>query len=70
MPQLTDEAGWLRPAFDGLENAETRSLTHLLAGGDARRHTAADHPFRQVATTAGAFGLVLAASLLLGRPRT
>lgn len=64
---MTDEAGWLRKAFDGLEPAETSSLEHLLQ--PAPHHADAGHSFRTVAGTAGAFVLVLAASLLLGHPR-
>jgi hypothetical protein len=64
---MTDEAGWLRAAFDGLESAESSSLAHLLNEPAPRERTS--HPLRSVATTAGTFGLVLAASLLLGRPR-
>ena len=67
MPSMTDEAAWLRPAFDGIEQAERASLAHLL---DAPRPRARSHSIRSVVGTAGAFGLVLATSLLLGRPRS
>jgi hypothetical protein len=70
MPQMTDEAPWLRPAFDDLEQAESTSLTQLLR--EHTEHAAAPHPehaVRSVVRTAGAFGLVLAASVWLGRPR-
>lgn len=68
MPQMTDEAGWLRKAFDGLEPAERSSLEHLL---QPSQHPAGagGRPLRSVAGTAGAFVLVVAASLLLGHPR-
>lgn len=67
MPSMTDEAAWLRPAFDGIEQAERASLAHLLEGPPPR---ARNHGMRSVVGTAGAFGLVLATSLLLGRPRS
>jgi hypothetical protein len=66
MPSMTDEAEWLRSAFDGIEPAERASLAHLLEG---QRPPAHGHGIRSVVATAGAFGLVLATSLLLGRPR-
>ncbi len=70
MPQMTDEAPWLRPAFDGLEQAETTSLTQLLREHSERVAPAhAEHPVRSVVRTAGAFGLVLAASVWLGHSR-
>jgi hypothetical protein len=62
---MTDEAGWLRPAFDDLERAEIASLAHLMQRPpDTRR---SDHALRSVLATAGAFGLVLGTSVLLGR---
>lgn len=64
---MTDEAGWLRAAFDDLESAEAMSLAHLL--DEPALPERPPHAFRSVAATAGTFGLVLAASLLLGRPR-
>lgn len=64
---MTDEADWLRSAFDGIESAERASLAHLL---DARPTPTRGHAVRSVVGTAGAFGLVLATSLLLGRPRS
>jgi hypothetical protein len=67
MPSMTDEAAWLRSAFDGLEPAERASLAHLL---DGRPVPPRGHAVRSVVGTAGAFGLVLATSMLLGRPRT
>ena len=67
MPSMTDEAEWLRSAFDGIEPAESASLAHLLDGPP--RRPARGHTIRSVVGTAGAFGLVLATSLLLGRPR-
>jgi hypothetical protein len=68
MPSMTDEAVWLRSAFDGIEPAERASLAHLLDGppAPARSHGG----LRSVVGTAGAFGLVLATSLLLGHPRS
>jgi hypothetical protein len=68
MPSMTDEAVWLRSAFDGIEAAERASLAHLLDGPSvpARSHGG----MRSVVGTAGAFGLVLATSLLLGHPRS
>ncbi len=67
MPSMTDEAEWLRPAFDGIEQVERASLAHLLDGPPPR---ARNHSIRSVLGTAGAFGFVLATSLLLGRPRS
>jgi hypothetical protein len=66
MPSMTDEAEWLRTAFDGIEPAERASLAHLLDGPPP---PARSHGIRSVVGTAGAFGFVLAMSLLLGRPR-
>jgi hypothetical protein len=67
MPSMTDEAAWLRSAFDGIEPAERASLAHLLDGPPP---PVRGHGIRSVLGTAGAFGFVLAASLLLGRPRS
>jgi hypothetical protein len=67
MPSMTDEAEWLRSAFDGIEQAERDSLAHVL---DGSRPHARNHSIRSVVGTAAAFGLVLATSLLLGRPRS
>ena len=70
MPQMTDEAPWLRPAFDGLEQAESTSLNQLLRENSERAAPPhPEHPVRSVVRTAGAFGLVLAASVWLGHSR-
>ena len=64
---MTDEAVWLRSAFDGIESAERASLEHLLDGRRTRARSS--QGMRSVVRTAGAFGFVLATSLLLGRSR-
>jgi len=70
MPQMTDEAPWLRRAFDDLERAESTSLSQLLREHSERPAPAhAEHAMRSVMRTAGAFGLVLAASVWLGHSR-
>jgi hypothetical protein len=67
MPSMTDEAVWLRSAFDGIESAERASLAHVLEGPSVPVRSG--QGMRSVVRTAGAFGFVLATSLLLGRSR-